>query len=81
MLEMFCTHQEKQTIAKLSGLVVECRSAVLKTWVKPQMWSPGIFKLGLHQQKLSSLFDVKLEAALYSVFYAEASKRSKTSLN
>ena len=45
---------------------------------------PKIFNIVFHQQKLSSLWiacDIKLEGALYSVFYAEASKRPWTSLD
>ena len=52
----------------------------LKTWVVSQR----VFKMDFHQQKLSSLSiacNVKLEGALYSVFYAEASKRHWTSRN
>ena len=44
----------------------------------PGWGSPRIFNTVFHQQKLSSLSiacDVKLKGALYSVFYAEASKR------
>ena len=48
---------------------------------KPRMRSPRIFKIGFHQQKLSIACNVKLQGALYSVFYAEASKRPWTSLN
>ena len=51
---------------------------------KPQVGSLRTFNIGFHQQKLSSLSiacDIKLEGALYSVFYAEASKRPWTSLN
>ena len=53
---------------------------------KPRVGSPKIFKIGFHQQKISILLiacDIKLhvEGALYSVFYAEASKRPWTSLN
>ena len=43
----------------------------------PRVGSPRIFKIDFHQQKLSSLSiacDIKLEGALYSVFYAKASK-------
>ena len=50
----------------------------------PQMGSPRIFEINFHLQKLSNLSiacDIKLEGALYSVFYAEASKRPWTSLN
>ena len=48
------------------------------------MGSPRIFKIDFRQQKLSSLSiacDIKLEGALYSVFYSEASERPWTSLN
>ena len=47
------------------------------------MGNPRIFNIVFHQQKLSSLSiacDIKLKGALYSVFYAETSKRSWTSL-
>ena len=52
--------------------------------LKPCVGNPRIFKIGFHQQKLSSLSitcHFKLEGALYSVFCAEASKRPWTSLN
>ena len=48
------------------------------------MGEPRIFNTVFHQQKLSSLsiaHNIKLEGALYSVFYAEASERLSTSLN
>ena len=51
---------------------------------KPWMGNLRIFNIIFHQQKLSSLsiaYDIKLEGALCSVFYAEASKRPWTSLN
>ena len=51
---------------------------------KPWMGSPRIFKNDFDQEKLSSLLiacDVQIEGALYSMFYAEASKRPWTSLN
>ena len=61
-----------------SGLVIEFWPPVLKILgFKPGLGSPRIFKIGFHQQKLSSLSvacDVKLEGALYSVFCVEASK-------
>ena len=71
-------------IGKLSGLVVERLPATLEAGVQTQGGEPEIFNTGFHQQKLSSLSiacDVKLGGALYSVFYAEASKRPWTSLN
>ena len=51
---------------------------------KPQVGSPRIFKIDFHLEKLSSLligYDTKPEGALYSVVYAEPSKRLWTSLN
>ena len=54
-------------------------TAVLK--VLDSVGSPRILKIDFHQQKLSSLLiacNIKLEGALYSVFYAEASKRPWT---
>ena len=59
-------------------------ACALKTGVQSPGGKPKIFNIVFHQQKLSSLSfrcDVKLEGALYSVFYAEASKRPWTSLN
>ena len=39
----------------LSCLVVECRSAALKAWgSSPQVESPRIFNIVIHQQKLSA---------------------------
>ena len=75
--------QEKITIMKTS---VYCRKRICCwwSWVWTRMGSPRIFKIGFHLHKLHSLSiicDVKLEGALYSVFYAEASKRLWTSLN
>ena len=67
---------------QLSSLVEECCAEGLGS--NPRVGSPRIFKIDFHQQKLSSLLiacDAKLEGALYSVFYAEASKRPWTSLN
>ena len=69
---------------QLSGLVVERRPAALEAGVQTTDGEPEIFNTVFHQQKLSSLSiacGVKLEGALYSVFYAEASKRPWTSLN
>ena len=65
-----------------SGLVVECWPAALKTGVQTPDGESVV--IVFHQQKLSSLLiacDIKLEGALYLVFYAEASKRPWTSLN
>ena len=72
---------------QLSGLVVECRPAALLcpvAGVQTHDGEPKIFNIVFHQQKLSSLSiacDIKLEGALYSVFYSEASERPWTSLN
>ena len=72
------------TIRQLSGLVVVRWPVGLRAGFKPGAGSPRIFNTIFHQQKLSSLSiacNIKLEGALYSVFYAEASKRPWTSLN
>ena len=64
------------TTKNVSGLVVECWPAALKAEVQTPGGEPKIFNIVFHQQKLSSLSiacAVKLEGALYSVFYAEAS--------
>ena len=61
--------------------MVEYQLAALKVGVQTPGGEPKIFNIVFHQQKLSSLsitLDVKLEGALYSVFYAEASKRPWT---
>ena len=51
---------------------------------EPRVGSPTIFKMDFHQQKLSSLsiaYDIKVEDAFYSVFYAQAGEKPGTSLN
>ena len=71
-------------IRQLSGLVARIPAAALKAGVQTPGEEPKFFNIIFHQQKLSSLLiacDVRLEGALYSVFYAEASKRPWTSLN
>ena len=58
--------------------MAECGPAALKAGVQTPDGEPIDVQYRLHQQKLSSLLiacDVKLEGALYSVFYAEASKK------
>ena len=50
---------------------------------EPRTGNPRIFKFDFHQQKFSSLSTtcyVQLEGALYSMCYAEASRRPLTSL-
>ena len=59
-----------------SGRIPACCSGGpgFRPWVE----GPIIFKIGFHQQKLSSqltAYNVKLEGAVYSVLYAETSKR------
>ena len=70
--------ETKNHTRQLSVLVVE--GPGFEPWVS----RPRIFKIVFHQQRLGSLsipWGVKLESALYSVFYPEAGKRPWTSLN
>ena len=72
------SHKMKFSILhRLSGLLVLITACCTKgVRLNPRVESPGIFKIDFHQQKFSSLLiacDIKLEGALYSVFYAETS--------
>ena len=84
LLKFWCLLVTKKTpdnnFRHLSGFEVEFRSVVPKVLRSNAGWGAQEF----HQQKLSSLSiacDIKLEGALYSVFYAEASKRPWASRN
>ena len=70
---------------KLRRIVVKIVSLLRwGPWFEPWVGSPRIFKVNFHQHTLSNLLIasyVNLEGSLYSVFYAEASKRPWTSLN
>ena len=74
---MSCSKLQQGLLGQLSGLVVERWPAALKAGVQIPDREPKIFDIVFYQQKLSSLSiacDIRLEGALYSVFYAEASE-------
>ena len=70
---------------QLSGLVVRMLACCAEGLGSNPRWgAQKFFKIGSHQQKLSSLSiacEVKLEGALYLMFYAEASYRPLASLD